>query len=213
MFRFLEKEQAVAYGSDPVLEGMEVYARLHDGEEVQLSLTAVENKADGVRLAFSDDARKITTHVDLAVADVAVFVRAVIVNKELFRDRLTFAPLGGVVIRVRALPGIAGLMANYQHKDWWTRPHFDKDIRTLPSRALSLLWKTDRTYFHLLPICGNQFRTDMGGESGDVEGTFGPSGRRRNGRAIRLRRSGIYLQSIADSLKVRSPSKSTTAED
>ena len=28
-----------------------------------------------------------------------------------------------------------GSMANYQHKDWWTRPHFDPDPARLPERT------------------------------------------------------------------------------
>ncbi len=33
-------------------------------------------------------------------------------------------------------------------------------------RTLSLLWKTENTYYHLLPVCGPVFRTDLGGEDG-----------------------------------------------
>ena len=42
--------------------------------------------------------------------------------------------IGGVRLKVDNLSSIEGLMANYMHSDWWTRPHFDKDISKLPPK-------------------------------------------------------------------------------
>jgi raffinose synthase len=176
MFHFLEKEQNVmfSYENDPILDGMDMLVRLHDGAEVQLRVKSIDKKPnhlkrldadENYRITFAEETNKIEAYMDLAVAGdaVAAFVHASIRNKELFRDRVTFHPVDGVIIRVRELADLTGLMANYQHKDWWTRPYFQTDIRTLPVRTLSLLWRTSQSYFHMLPVCDKRFRTDLGG--------------------------------------------------
>ncbi|WP_274362984.1 Sip1-related alpha-galactosidase [Paenibacillus thermotolerans] len=169
MFRFVANERSVAFEHKEVLAGIEAFARLHTGEEVPLCLSSAQGMPGSFRLSFEGASGKITMQVSAETAGDAlnVFVDAAVYNKELFRDRVAFAPVSGIVIRVKDIPGIEGLAANVQHKDWWTRPHFDTDIRKLPSRTLSLLWQADGGYYQLLPVSGGAFRTDLsGGESG-----------------------------------------------
>jgi raffinose synthase len=58
---------------------------------------------------------------------------------------------------------IDGLMAVYQHKDWWTRPFFERDITKLPDKTQSLLWQSADRYYYLLPVTGGHVRTDVSG--------------------------------------------------
>ncbi|MDR6553139.1 Sip1-related alpha-galactosidase [Paenibacillus qinlingensis] len=100
---------------------------------------------------------------------VLASVQGELINANDFGRQLCFAAQNGIIIHAQDMEEVDGLMANYQHKDWWTRPHFNHDWSTLPERTQSLLWRKgkDASYYHLLPVCGPEFRTDVcGAESG-----------------------------------------------
>ncbi|MGH4049774.1 MAG: Sip1-related alpha-galactosidase [Clostridium sp.] len=82
--------------------------------------------------------------------------------------------IGGVRLKVESLSSIQGLMANYMHSDWWTRPHFDKDISKLPPRTQSLLWKDEKSYNYLLPVCDDIFKTELCGKEKHIEILLSP---------------------------------------
>jgi len=69
----------------------------------------------------------------------------------------------GVVVKIKDIGEMNGLFASYRHKDWWTRPHFNKDVSTLPPRTQSLLWHHQNHYYYLLPVVGPVFKTDIEG--------------------------------------------------
>jgi raffinose synthase len=165
MFHFIEDKEKVLLVSaeNSILQGLDMVARLHDGREVTLHAQQIDRN----KVIFRDEDEMIEAYLNLEVEGVnaAFYINAAIHNKELFRDRVSFAPLNGIVIRVRDIPGISGLMANYQHKDWWTRPFFQTDLSQLPARTLSLLWKANDLYTHLLPVCDKEYRTDLCGST------------------------------------------------
>ncbi|XID93452.1 Sip1-related alpha-galactosidase [Paenibacillaceae bacterium WGS1546] len=170
---FMEREQSLDLAAEgrPLMQGLEVLARLRDGREVRLRARSVVcSQAD-----FEDGEGLISARLRLKPEGegTAVFVQAVIRNQELFRDLMTFAPENGIVVRVRDIPDALGAMANYRHKDWWTRPFFSTDWRRLPPRTLSLLWKSRESYTHLLTACGAVYRTELGGGEDGVD--FGVS--------------------------------------
>jgi raffinose synthase len=73
-----------------------------------------------------------------------------------------------VMLKVGALEEVTGLMATYQHKDWWTRPTFERDVRNLPPRTQTLLFERGSAaaphYYYLLPVCDEVFRAEMYGD-------------------------------------------------
>ncbi|CAM4301436.1 hypothetical protein FHS16_000629 [Paenibacillus endophyticus] len=90
-------------------------------------------------------------------------VEAETVNSNDFGTQLTFASENGIELTFRPAAPILGVLANYQHKDWWTRPYFGTDPSSLPARTQSLLWKTESNYYHLLPVVSSKFRVDAAG--------------------------------------------------
>lgn len=147
---------------------------------VRLSPAGAEN---GAGADVNGEYRKWTHHYrseDDAVRvriDVRCYERFALVsvggearNENDFGRQKTFAGRGGIVLTLRPLEPAAGLLANYQHKDWWTRPFFDTDWSRLPARTQSVLWQTDTGYYHLLPVVGPVCRTEAAGsEDGAVE--------------------------------------------
>ncbi len=78
------------------------------------------------------------------------------------------AAFGGLRLEVDSLGDVAGLMANYLHKDWWTRPHFGADIHTIPPRTQSIVWKTGTLYHHLLAVADDVLKTEILGTDAGV---------------------------------------------
>ncbi|MEH7380552.1 Sip1-related alpha-galactosidase [Bacillus sp. JJ1533] len=108
-------------------------------------------------------ALRFKIYPDITYAYVDVKVK----NGRMMDRQNYLAPEGSVVIHVQSLGDLKGVMANYQHKDWWTRPHFSTELETLPERTQSFLWKTDQSYYYLLPVVDQVYRADIkGGKQG-----------------------------------------------
>ncbi|WP_219838408.1 Sip1-related alpha-galactosidase [Paenibacillus sp. R14(2021)] len=130
-----------------------------DSEEQKTVVYHYKNEADNVR-----------AHIRVSMSEngsVLVTVRAEAINENDFGRQRVFAAEHGIIVTVRPTETIEGLMANYQHKDWWTRPHFSTSTADLPGRTQSILWQTESGYYHLLPVVGPVWRTDaIGTEDG-----------------------------------------------
>jgi len=175
MFTYLDSRArdsgsvAIAWGGNTVLRGIGVSVRLEGGERRKLALHRVERQ-EGAACAeyvhvYQDDeeAKEAVVRLTLRCCPegVAAFVEGEIVRSNDFGDRRALSPDDGLLIHIGALDELQGVLANYQHKDWWTRPHFDSDLRALPERTVSLLWRTPSAYFQLLPVTGPAYRADL----------------------------------------------------
>lgn len=172
---------SVLDGPKPVLRNFEVSVRLDGQDELRLALQSCEQHkgADpiGAYVEYdhlyqdSAEAKEAVVRLKLRCYETAVlaFVEGEVLRENDFGNHRSFAPDGGIVIHIGDINEVAGVMANYQHKDWWTRPYFDPDLRKLPERTLSLLWQTEASYYQLLPVSGPVYRADLRGRA-DAEG-------------------------------------------
>ncbi len=64
-------------------------------------------------------------------------------------------------------PGTLAATVLYQHKDWWIRPAFIKNLSETPDRTQLILFRKEEVYFVLLAVCGEVCRTDMRGKDHD----------------------------------------------
>jgi hypothetical protein len=124
--------------------------RNHFGQFTRYEYSAKEN--DRFDFSFTLDCYEQFVHA---------FVDVTIHHERLFARNDYLPSENGVVIKVKSLGNLKGLMANYRHKDWWTRPHFKHDLSTLPDRTQSLLWKSENSYYHIIPICASVFKSDI----------------------------------------------------
>jgi len=164
---------AMAWGGDTVLRGIDVSVRLEGRDRLKLALLKVERHEGADRNgAYTDyvhvyqdgeEAQEAVVRLTLRCCPEAVlaFVEGEVVRNNDFGDRRALSPDDGLLIHIGALDELQGVLANYQHKDWWTRPHFDSDLRALPERTVSLLWRTPSAYFQLLPVTGPAYRADL----------------------------------------------------
>ena len=66
------------------------------------------------------------------------------------------------------LPQTEGLLAVYQHKEWWIRPKFPRCVEEIPEKTQLLLGKSQKGYYAVLAVCGKTCRTDLSGEKNRV---------------------------------------------
>lgn len=131
--------------------------------------TEQDNGQGAVVYRFANEADTVRAELRVSVAangSVLASVSAETVNDNDFGKQRAFAAEHAIVVTIRPREAIEGLMANYQHKDWWTRPHFDTDPARLPARTQSIVWQTAGGFYHLLPVVGAAWRTDAVGADG-----------------------------------------------
>ncbi|RAU92596.1 Sip1-related alpha-galactosidase [Paenibacillus sp. YN15] len=166
----------------PVLRGIGVTVTLEGEQAKRLSLhscgqeqeAAGESGAQVYMLEYRDEEEpaQVSVRVKLKCRGGMVlgFVDGQLHGGASFVSRKSFASKDSIAVTVDRLEHAGGLLANYQHNDWWTRPHFDPDPAKLPPRTISLLWRAGAAYCRLLPVCGPVFRTDLQGNGGDGQG-------------------------------------------
>ncbi|MGM7723016.1 Sip1-related alpha-galactosidase [Metabacillus sp. Hm71] len=114
---------------------------------------------------FTDNKQLVSVELRLHLYQnlLLAFIDAEIKNERMQSRHTCFAPEAAITLHVGSIGQASGLLANYQHKDWWTRPHFSHDLKSLPERTQSLLWKNEKSYIYLLPVVEKIFRTDLSG--------------------------------------------------
>jgi len=181
MFRVISKGAAapdLSYDGRVVLRGIGAIVRLDAEGEAPLACASCETETgedefgryEMSAIAFEDEAEPKRAAVRLRVrcydrfALVDATAEALRAND--FGSRRAFAPDAGVTIRIAEIPDVEGLLANYQHKDWWTRPRFCSAAADAPPRTVSMLWRTGETFYQLLPACGPSYKSDAAGVEG-----------------------------------------------
>ncbi|WHZ56047.1 Sip1-related alpha-galactosidase [Metabacillus hrfriensis] len=127
---------------------------INDGNEELFSEYYFADEKDEVLLSLSF---KMEDEILLAT------VKAEVKNGRIQNRHHYFAPEDCITIKIGNLPGMEGLLGHYQHKDWWTRPCFNTDFKQLPARTQSLLWKTEKSFYYLLPVVDKDYRTELSG--------------------------------------------------
>jgi raffinose synthase len=164
-----------------VLEGLTLSVMLDNHTKVELkqietmknSSTSIMGNEDLTEIIhkFSDDKDEVSLSLRLKISKgfVLAFVDLQLKNQRMQSRHKYLALEGSIVIHVKSLGQVDGLMANYQHKDWWTRPHFSTELLNLPERTQSLLWKKDESYYYLLPVVDKVYRTELVGSEHGME--------------------------------------------
>ena len=170
----------VGSGGEPVLSGFGVSVRLDEVEQ-ELRLAAVEQlQGTDERGPYTDFIRvyqdkeeepEVVVRWTLRAYDrfVFAFIAGKLIGDNDYGNHRAFAPDNAITLKLAKPERLEGVMANYQHKDWWTRPHFDADLTTLPSRTVSLLWRAGGKYGQLLPVSGPHYRADLEGGPNEAE--------------------------------------------
>lgn len=101
--------------------------------------------------------------------EYAVFSVNLFQKQDVFVKSYELETVGGIKLQAASLGQFECLMANYLYCNWWTRPFFGKDIKNMPARVNSLLWKKEQVFHHLLTVCDDVFKTELQGAECGME--------------------------------------------
>jgi raffinose synthase len=161
MFQFDKKQDELdcLFNNQRILSGIQVSVNIDSHSTLFLGFkSASESTVEDhrgtykeYRYQYSDEMETVTAAITFRCYDsfMTTFVDAAIKNDELFKKQAYFSPQQAINITIANLMEEYQAMANYQHKDWWTRPFFTNNIKEVPERTQSLLLKNDNNYFHL----------------------------------------------------------------
>ncbi|MFB5189132.1 Sip1-related alpha-galactosidase [Alicyclobacillus fastidiosus] len=181
MFRVVEEQGTltVLHHDRPLLRKMTVWTTSDGDGSGQLTLQAVSLEQGAGRLgeeasytcAYADSTGQsvVTLTFHSSANTLSARVDAVLPSESAIKRHKHYDAWRAIVIRVGDIGEVSGLVASYQHKDWWTRPSFHPDIRKLPPRTQSLLWQARHGNAYLLPVCDDVYRTDLSGTNDGLE--------------------------------------------
>ena len=186
MFQFqqIQDELKCLLNNETIISGILVSANLTDHSNLDLNFkeSAESTGKDHLgayteyRYQFHDKLELLSATLRFRCYDsfIAAFVDSAIKNEELFKRQSFFLPHNAINLTIKNIPEPYEIIANYQHKDWWTRPFFTKNIREVPARTQSLLLKNEQRYYHLLPVCDEVTRTDVKGSEQGLQISISP---------------------------------------
>lgn len=180
MFKLSKHENVVQMhlGDRKWIDNISVEAVIDRFDRRILGLRSLSEKCDHgpdpiaeYTLRFKDGEERIVADLIFRCrrSSFALRVDAQIENEERFKRQRHFAPRDGIIITFREGLGDYRFMANYQHKDWWTRPRFGKGALDVPPRTLSLLMGGEFGYGHWLPVSDSVTKTELRGTRGGLE--------------------------------------------
>ncbi|MFD1637340.1 Sip1-related alpha-galactosidase [Evansella tamaricis] len=155
----------------PFLTNVDVEVVLDHGEVHHLPFVKSEQLQKSVVSYFSNKEETVTVSVEVmhdGKREVGfASVRGNITNERVQSRYTSFGPNQAITLKFSNV-SMNQLMANYQHKDWWTRPYFG-DMRELPERTQSLLWKEEDDYYYLVPLLDGGYRSTLQGNPNGFE--------------------------------------------
>ncbi|MEH7745377.1 Sip1-related alpha-galactosidase [Neobacillus drentensis] len=187
MFQFQQNHNELQchLNNKTVLSGVQVSINLDTQSLQNLELKTIEESTGEDHLGFYTEYRSSYSDNDDTVITklrfrcyasfITAFVDADVNNEELFKKQAFFSPQRAINITINNLMEDYEIMANYQHKEWWTRPFFTDNIREIPERTQSLLLRSEKEeYYHMLPVCDEVVRTDLIGTKDGLQISISP---------------------------------------
>ena len=152
-----------------VLRGVECLATLEDQGRVKLSLGEVERGERFVRVHVANEEMRVQGELTLREGeDFCYFEPRLRVSRANMGYPVTFAGKDSFVVRVGEIETCDALLAEaLQPTPWWTNPFFPMGLEEVPEQTQLLLARTDRGALFLLPLVGDDYKTELhGGEGG-----------------------------------------------
>ncbi|MDY3928211.1 MAG: Sip1-related alpha-galactosidase [Clostridia bacterium] len=92
--------------------------------------------------------------------------------------RKTFFPFDSIKLYISPKEKADAAMGSFyfipEKSDCWAKEFFCEDIVDAPKRIASLLWKKNNTYFHMMPLCDGDFKSEIHGNGNELEVTISP---------------------------------------
>lgn len=137
-----------------------------------LNFTGKEEK-EGKQIYSFEKEEEPKIHGQVEVEDckgVSKVLCRVKLEQSPMRENDTLEAKAPVVVSLKFDETPEKINAQYQHRDWWSRPEFGKDFSNVPERTQSLFAKYSDGYAHLLPMAGKKMKSYLqAGEDGRLD--------------------------------------------
>lgn len=174
LFKLVHESEgtAIHFKENSILENLKVYVNLDSGECIPLSSTSkeevIETDNGEYTISFQDSAEEI--HLDIILKNISHNMGAIYVDSRIdingFRRSKYFSPEGAISICFDGGTPQESVLAHHLYKDWWTRPFFGKYLKDLPPRTQSILWNDGEIFHQILPVCGENYKSEGIGMDG-----------------------------------------------
>ncbi len=143
--------------------------RLEQGT-VTLSPVSLEEKENGKLYLFESREPAAKGRVCFRKKENLWLVTAgVELEQAPFRENNNLEAADPVIVTL-SLKQPLGICAQYQHRDWWSRPAFGNSWRHVPARTQSLFVKYEKDFGCFIPMAGEKMKTYLqGNENSQLE--------------------------------------------
>lgn len=73
----------------------------------------------------------------------------------------SFLPEGAITIKFSENASADAILASGHYGPWWMEPHFTESFDKLPPKTQNIVLQKGDLHYHLLPLCGNDFRCEF----------------------------------------------------
>lgn len=153
------------------LRGVRCLATLEDRGQAALTLGEVERGEGYVRVALTSEEHRLAGELTLREGEDFCRLEArLCAGKADMGYPITFAGKDSLVVRVGEIEGCDALLAEaLSPTPWWTNPFFPAKLCDVPKLTQLLLARTKESCLFVLPLVGEQFKTELHGSEGGLD--------------------------------------------
>ena len=139
---------------DHLLSSMALTLNGENGRTETLAVLREERNGDGVRLVYEGALGGAEIDAVIGEKTVTFFLHAHV------QADAAFTPGDAVTMRLGDMEPEA-MLGSFHDKLWWMMPSYPKTFADILSRTQSLFVKNGETHYHILPLCGDNFRCEL----------------------------------------------------
>lgn len=129
---------------------------------------------------FCDETKRMKAGVALTQGNgqTACRIWCDITTKVVYDQRLTLAEMGSIKLFLRPKGNKCSVVGSYfelpEKNDAWCSVFWTDALKRLPERTASVLWKDETYYYHMIPLCDGDFKSEISGCKDWIEISVSP---------------------------------------
>jgi len=145
---------------NPLFDNLQIEINYRTGKKAILTPTKEENG----KITFSAEGGDSLCLYGVKIKETIILkIEGALIHNHTL-EPTAFAEQDSFSLRFKSA-AVKGIMANYQHSPWWTRPAFADRVEAVPNKTISMLIDMGgEQYVHAYPMCDDIYKTHIVGE-------------------------------------------------